>query len=485
MTDFDQLHVVSDLHLGGSIGFQIFDQSKELAGLVDYLKALSAPHLGLVLNGDVVDFLAEDDPKYLDPNGAVRKLDRIFADLTFAPVWQALSRFVSTEGRELIIVGGNHDVELSLPPVRQRLIEQLCGGASDARGRITLATDGAGFACTVRGARVLCIHGHEADPWNVVDYRQLLEVERALNRRQPPPEWTPNAGTKLVIDLMNDVKQSFPFVDLLKPETPVVPSVVLAVDRQVVSKLNNLAPVLLRLASDQVRLRLGLLGADEPEAALTISDDAAMQHLLAKGFSRAAQGSGDLDDLLGRVEDQWQKGEDPTSLVTGGGAETLGLPGMLIDRVLGRDPRDNLREALQSWLGDDRTFETNFADDTFRRLDADVGREVAFVVAGHTHLQRALPRSSRVGAYFNSGTWIRLIKLSSAHLQHAASFDPVFLALKAGTMQALDQLEGLVVRRSTVVSIEPDSRSVFGELRYMRLEPETKLEPVPNTRLGV
>ena len=140
---------------------------------------------------------------------------------------------------------------------------------------------------------------------------------------------------------------------------------------------------------------------------------------------------------------------------------------------------------MQSWLGDDRTFETNFADDTFRRLDADVGREVAFIVAGHTHLQRALPRSSRVGAYFNSGTWIRLIKLSSAQLQHAASFDPVFLALKAGTMQALDQLEGLVVRRPTVVSIEPDSRSVFGELRYMRLEPETKLEPVPNTRLGV
>ena len=160
MTDFDQLHVVSDLHLGGSIDFQIFDQSKELVALIDYLKARGADHLGLVLNGDVVDFLAEDDPKYLDPNGAVRKLDRIFADLTFAPVWQALSRFVSTEGRELIIVGGNHDVELSLPPVRQRLIEQLCGGASDARGRITLATDGAGFACTVRGTRVLFFHGH-------------------------------------------------------------------------------------------------------------------------------------------------------------------------------------------------------------------------------------------------------------------------------------------------------------------------------------
>ena len=33
--NFDELHVVSDLHLGGAPGFQIFSASTELAWLAD------------------------------------------------------------------------------------------------------------------------------------------------------------------------------------------------------------------------------------------------------------------------------------------------------------------------------------------------------------------------------------------------------------------------------------------------------------------
>ena len=41
-----------------------------------------------------------------------------------------------------------------------------------------------------------------------------------------------------------------------------------------------------------------------------------------------------------------------------------------------------------------------------------IAPEVDFVVAGHTHLARSLPRKKGEGFYFNSGTWIRLIRLT-------------------------------------------------------------------------
>ena len=34
-----------------------------------------------------------------------------------------------------------------------------------------------------------------------------------------PSEWGPNAGTKMVKDVMNEVKRRYAWIDLLKPET--------------------------------------------------------------------------------------------------------------------------------------------------------------------------------------------------------------------------------------------------------------------------
>src|SRR4051812_22839861 len=101
---FDELYVVSDLHLGGRLGFQIFDQGDVLADFIEWLAVESSEKsLGLVLNGDVVDFLAEEPAAYLDPTGAVGKLRRIFGDSAFARIPKALAKFVGTERRTLIV----------------------------------------------------------------------------------------------------------------------------------------------------------------------------------------------------------------------------------------------------------------------------------------------------------------------------------------------------------------------------------------------
>jgi hypothetical protein len=80
LPQFHELHVVSDLHMGGATtARQIFNQGKTFADLIGILlKTPSSPERqqGLVINGDFVDFLAEPDAKYFDPVGTEQKLDR-------------------------------------------------------------------------------------------------------------------------------------------------------------------------------------------------------------------------------------------------------------------------------------------------------------------------------------------------------------------------------------------------------------------------
>jgi hypothetical protein len=105
------------------------------------------------------------------------------------------------------------------------------------------------------------------------------------------------------------------------------------------------------------------------------------------------------------------------------------------------------------------------------------------VIAGHTHLERAIPRDGG-GVYFNSGTWARLIQLAPAVLDDATAFAKVYAAFARGTLAALDQLPGLVLRRPTLVSVWRESESTLGELRRVRLDASVaRLEPVPETRL--
>ncbi len=127
---FDELYVVSDLHLGGPPGFQIFNSGAELKRLIDHLRRTSPDRkVGLLINGDFVDFLAELPARHFDPAGAIRKLNRVAReDPAFTPVFDALRRFAETKNRRLIINLGNHDLELALPWVSACLLDILSGG---------------------------------------------------------------------------------------------------------------------------------------------------------------------------------------------------------------------------------------------------------------------------------------------------------------------------------------------------------------------
>ena len=131
------IYVISDLHLGGAAdpgkrGFRICTHEVELAAFVHSLTLLNnnSPRIELVINGDMVDFLAERTTEinskwsafHYPENNAIQILDRIVQ--RSALVFEALQRFLA-RGHRLVILPGNHDIELNLPAVRNRLREHV------------------------------------------------------------------------------------------------------------------------------------------------------------------------------------------------------------------------------------------------------------------------------------------------------------------------------------------------------------------------
>ncbi|MBM3811116.1 MAG: phosphoesterase [Acidimicrobiia bacterium] len=468
--EFDQLHIVSDLHMGGMAGFQIFRQGAKLAALIDNLRQRDpASKIALLINGDMVDFLAEPGASYFDPRGAIPKLDRIASDAAFAPVFAALGRFAATVNRQLIITLGNHDLELALPWVRAHLLEKLSGGDDSARGRITLSFDGAGYACSVGGSGVLCLHGNEVDTWNVTDFEALRRMGRDLLQARTVPDWTPNAGTKMVIDVMNAIKKRYAFVDLLKPEVEAVIPILLALDEKQAPKLSKVIAVISHLTWDSLRRRTGFLSAGEesevPSLALDEKADptGALDRLMRQTFQPPRTNQ---DSLLDYIEGEFDKGSDPLQMLEPERRDQqLGAVQAIADWFRGKPKHQVVLEALEK-LEKDRSFDRTASDPTFERLNEWVGPGFNFIVAGHTHLEREIPSAGRT--YFNSGTWASLIQLTAGMRSSPEKFKPVFDTLdKAQTIdQLVELLPGLVIEKPGVVSIQRDGGAARGSLHH-------------------
>jgi UDP-2,3-diacylglucosamine pyrophosphatase LpxH len=487
-TRFDALYVVSDLHLGGQRDergdFQIFNRGARLGGFVRHVTAERPDQdVALVLNGDVIDSLADESvPGYvaLDAGTALALMERLYADRSFAPVWEALSDFVRAPRRHLVIVVGNHDVELALPVVAHSLRERLAQGDSAAQARITFATHGAGFACQVGAARVFCTHGNEVDPWNWVDYNALGQLASAMNsdRAVPAAGWTPNAGTRLVVDVMNRIKRRYPFVDLLKPEHAALVGVLTALNRRAFAEI-DLSPFVAigreKARGQDVVSRLLGPGA-EPAVDAPPPADEAVHELLGPNLRAALRTARGEDELLLAatlaVADQRAPAESLAAATTpetlGGGARA----GALLAGMFGLLPREEgLRRALQDWMKDDTTYDPGAADEWDDALCGRAGAAVDFLVAGHTHLARARRREH--GFYFNCGTWIRLLKLTPQVLAGEQVFgERLWPALECGRMSALDEASipgpdgdvPLLFDRTTAVRVARDADGTAGEL---------------------
>ena len=494
----DELQVVSDLHLGGKPGFQIFASTAELVWLIDAVAQSPAPGLAaLVVNGDFIDFLAEEPALGFDPDGVLAKIDRVLADPSFAPVFAAFTRLLATERRLLVINLGNHDIELALPWAREHLARALAGDGAAARARLLLVTDGTGFRCQVGNASVLCLHGNEVDSWNVTDHEKLRRIGRDTQFGLRPEPWMPNAGSQLVVEVMNQVKARYPFVDLLKPETEGVVPILAALNPQLLRKLQDLTGIAQRKAVDQLRMRAGFLSADGDGAAdaagaapaygaahdlpTVPSPPAFGASGLLGGSGRGAAAAarpdappGSAAALLARAEAAYLQGVTPVSLVQGSASEQLGPLAAAWDWLTGKPRAEVLREALE-FLDKDRSFDPTAPDDTYKAIDALVSPEVDLVLTGHTHLERSLPRQRGGGHYFNSGTWARLMRISPELRQDPTRFAQLFELLDGKPVaQLMAASPALVMQRNSVVAVWRDGAGrTQAELRHVGLAAST------------
>jgi UDP-2,3-diacylglucosamine pyrophosphatase LpxH len=239
-----KVFIISDLHLGGrphseaksgKIGSQICTSYKELTAFIDSIsqQAAAGELIELVVNGDIVDFLMEDDydsnvdaPPWLpDEDKIIEKLDFIIErtkDGQKRGPFDAMADLLRN-GSHLTFILGNHDIELSLPKVRNHLEVNVFSNYRN--GRFKFIYDGEAY---VKGD-LLIEHGNRYDSWNIIDHSALRQERSMLSRglgakmlERETGSFSPPPGSVLVTKVINKVKQHYRFVDLLKPEDKAV-----------------------------------------------------------------------------------------------------------------------------------------------------------------------------------------------------------------------------------------------------------------------
>jgi len=494
---YSEIHVISDLHMGGKSGFQILRETTRLANFIRWVGTQRpGEKVALILNGDIIDTLAEEvggAGAYVAVHNAVEVVGRIMEDKSFAPVWAALADFVKLDNRTLVIVLGNHDIELAFPTVQHLILDKLTGNGLSARARVEFSTAGAGYACKVGKARVFCTHGNEVDAWNFIRYEDLGKAARRINanRPLPPSEWVPNAGTKLVKDVMNTIKGKYAWIDLLKPETSAAVGVLAALDPGQLSKLPNIIPIVGKKALDsrEVNQRLSADGFEmqaSPQSEMVDSPTQILGPNLMRGATpteaaKRIKAKKILLDAEENYSDRALDSQQPPG--------TLGYGQLAWDRLTGWlsnvSKEEALRRALQDWLSDDKTFEITDKDELFDPIVNSIGSDIDFLVTGHTHLARAVEMGSN-RFYFNCGTWIRLLRITKQMLTDEDSFRPVYQVLEKGDMASIDAAkfgtEHLILDRTSAVRISMnDNGTVTGELANIKGDQNISREDVVKT----
>jgi UDP-2,3-diacylglucosamine pyrophosphatase LpxH len=427
-----RIFIISDLHLGGrppdngQLGFQMCRAYAELAEFVDWVRTqpLAAnEERELVVNGDVVDFLAEDDfdggvvatEWTVDDAAAVVKLAKIVDRAR--GFFDALAHMLR-DGHRVTFVLGNHDVELSLPRVRARLEDVL------GPGRLRFVYDGEAYAV----GRVLIEHGNRYDRWNLLNFDRLRE-ERSVRSRGLPIDdrrdrfFRAPAGTLLVMSFMNPLKRRYRFIDLLKPETGAVLPLLLALEPDLEVGLRALlraAPIVRGIArfvhdKDGMPLDPGELGGPEPSDSLPLTLDEVLREELGANAALFIEHPDDAAGELGGVREIFAALRDMAKRLREAAA---GLGNLAAIKLASDDDtrRKRLRAALAHTAAIDRSFNPAYEVESYRRAAVTLCKRGGFdlVVMGHTHLPKHVDLSNDVGraaTYLNTGTWASVIRL--------------------------------------------------------------------------
>ena len=422
-----RVFVISDLHLGGVYaepgskgrGFRICTHAADVAGFIRKLAALpGSPAVELVINGDLVDFLAEAEgtgwtPFTSDAAEAVTKFKAIVA--RDQVIFDALREYLA-RGHRLVLTLGNHDLELCFPAVRHALREIIgAGGAAD----FEFLHDGEAYQV----GDALIEHGNRYDVWNMVDYDALRHIRSLQSRGQPVPReqvFEPPAGSFMVAEVINPIKKSYAFIDLLKPETGATVPLVLALE-----------PGYRGLLAKAARFRFQgrehkLAAAAMPAFGGDISSSSGSTDFGSDISASGGQGEGDaLDQELRKVLGAESAGFISGVAQAGNGSSQIGsdISSGLIERGLSffglltakahsdYEKRIPLLYTAFQPLVKDATFDpaVETASEYLNAARDLTKNGIRHVVFGHTHMAKRISLPSG-GWYLNSGTWADVLQ---------------------------------------------------------------------------
>jgi UDP-2,3-diacylglucosamine pyrophosphatase LpxH len=201
--------IISDLHLGNGGPYDSFAGEEALPAFIDNL---AKEPTRILVNGDGVDFLMNEEPLELDVERAVAQVRAIAAYPGSAAVLASMGRALAA-GCEVVFRLGNHDVELALAEV-QEVLRGALKQPPEVAARLRFELGDQPAIIEAGGARVLVTHGEHNDPWNRVShssYKELLAKSREF--RFAP-------GSELVKNLLNRLtfEHGLKFANLLKPD---------------------------------------------------------------------------------------------------------------------------------------------------------------------------------------------------------------------------------------------------------------------------
>jgi UDP-2,3-diacylglucosamine pyrophosphatase LpxH len=155
---------LSDTHIGGDPGHDIFESPEELTALLEELSA-NGGFVELVLAGDFFDFLEIGDV----PNGENRASVTV-TRREYRKLFSALRDFAAGEGHRVIYLPGNHDAEVWWNPAAQKSLREE--GLVDE-----FALSYVGRFESVPERIVYCEHGNQFDPANTIrDYEDPYDT---------------------------------------------------------------------------------------------------------------------------------------------------------------------------------------------------------------------------------------------------------------------------------------------------------------------
>lgn len=434
--DRTQVFVTSDWHLGGSLdrtrddgsvrlGTSIFRSVDALNRFLCEVGIQAKSFNGsteLVINGDMVDFLAPDpDDDYIpiawqsDASLVRTRLDQIVAknvDERGRGPFHAL-RDLTDAGVRVTVMLGNHDLELSLPSVRCHL-EKLAAGDS---GNVRFLFDGEALSI----GRMLIEHGNRGDPVNAIDYSRLRQERSHLSRGFSVDDgvdeswfFCPPPGSMLVVDQINPRLESIPFINLLKPEIEAGVPLLIAFYPEIRTFLELLfrkCQIACRSHETSYKNHPGYLSSDEAAhylslnhfLDLTLGEDAESFRIdpaIAAGLSASEGGSGSVRHQLEKISLPRRDQTCPWDFYNN--AKRFGET-FLLWRV---------RKALRR-CNDSAKFSTTDEDPRYLQAAENMISTGKFDVVcfGHTHHAKEMSVGDGRGKYLNSGTWADVMRL--------------------------------------------------------------------------